>query len=328
MEYLELIGKYLTEESTPQENESLLSWINSSPENKHEFIETCKIWHATKNCKTSFDYIKAYNAFSTKIQNTELVTKETKVVSLHSGKSKNLWKMIAIPVAAAMILTAGLLYLFRPTTELRTFANKTNSIETVKLPDGSVAYLNKTASLTVPTEFSGNTRPVSMQGEIFFDISKNKAKPFIISVGNASITVKGTSFNVSYDKGKGKCNVIVNTGTVVLAAENKNMVTLTKAEKGTVDLKTNQVGESINDDINFLSWKTGILIFKNSNYKEVFKDIERHYAITIKYPSDIDSKLALTATFDHEDLNSTLKVIELMFNVKIDKQNSIFVVRK
>ena len=114
----------------------------------------------------------------------------------------------------------------------------------------------------------------------------------------------------------------------MLAAQNNNAVTLTKDEKGFVNLKTNQVTELINNDINFLSWKTGILQFKNTQYKQVFNDVERHYGITIQYPSDLSNSLALTATFDHEDVNSTLKVIELMFNVKIDKQNSIFVVRK
>jgi len=325
MEHLEIIGKYLTEESTSQENESLLSWINTSPENKNEFLETCAIWHATQIKKTSFDYTKAYNTFSQRIQETK--TTETKVVELQP-KTRSLWTKISIPVAAAMILAAGLLYLYRPTNELHTFANTTNSVETVKLPDGSVAYLNKSASLTVPSEFTSNTRPVSMNGEVYFEISKNKAKPFIISVGTASVTVKGTTFNVAYDKVKELCNVIVNTGTVVFAAQNNNRVTLTKTEKGTLDLKTNTVTESINDDLNFMSWKTGVLVFKNSSYKQVFNDVERHYGITINYPSDIDSKLALTATFDHQNLKSTLNVIELMFNVKIEKQNSIFVVRK
>ena len=326
MENLELIGKYLTEESSIQENESLLSWINASPENKSQFLETCNIWHATQN-KATFDYTKAYNSFSKRTQETENQQKSN-VIKMASPKKQNLWKKIAIPVAAAMVLSAGLMYLFRPTENLVTYANRTTKLETVKLSDGSVAYLNKSASLTAPTQFSGNTRPVAMNGEVFFDISKNKEKPFIISVGSASITVKGTSFNVTYDSLKGTCNVIVNTGTVVLAAQNNNSVVLTKAEKGFVDLKTNSVTESINDDVNYLSWKTGVLEFKNSNYNQVFKDVERHYGVKIQCPSRLDDKMALTATFDHEDINSVLKVIELMFNVKIDKQNSIFVVRK
>ena len=328
MEHLELIGKYLTDESSPQENESLLLWINTSPENKHEFLETCNIWHATQKKNNSFDYLKAYNTFSQKVQKTESAIPETKVIELQPTKGRHLWRTISIPVAAAMVLAAGLLYLYRPTNELHTYANKSNAVETVKLPDGSIAYLNKSASLTAPTEFSGDSRPVSMNGEIYFEISKNKAKPFILSVGSASVTVKGTTFNVDYDKCKGTCNVIVNTGTVVLESQDNHSVTLTKTEKGFVDLKTNQVTESVNDDINFLSWKTGVLLFKNTEYKQVFSDVERHYGITIKYPLDLNTKLALTATFDHENLNSTLKVIELMFGVKIDKQNSIFVVRK
>ena len=327
MNNLELIGKYLTEESTPQENESLLSWINTNPDNKREFLETCNIWHATQLRKSTFDYTKAYNTFSKRI-NTVEEKQETKIVELNTSKNRNLWAKIAIPVAAAMIVSAGLLYLYRPINTIKTYSNNTNAVEIINLPDGSIAYLNKSAKLTAPEEFTGNTREVSMNGEVYFDISKNKAKPFIISAGNASVTVKGTSFNVAYDSAKANINVIVNTGTVVLAAQNKNSVTLTKNEKGFVNLNTNTVSESINDDINFLSWKTGVLVFKNTNYKQVFKDLERHYGISIQYPNNLDNKLALTATFDHENIASTLNVIQLMFNVKIEKQNSIFVVRK
>jgi len=327
MEHLDLIGKYLTEESSPQENESLLAWITLNHENKQEFLEICNIWNAGKRINTSFDHTKAYNSFLRKTQETASVDDAT-TIALQPSKTRQLWSRIAIPVAAAMVISFGLFYIFRPTTKQNTFANTSNSVQTVKLPDGSVAYLHKSASLTVPSEFIGSTRPVSMNGEIYFEIAKNKVKPFIISIGTASVTVKGTTFNVAYDSVKGNCNVIVNSGTVVLAAQNNNSVTLTKTEKGYIDIKTNHVTETINDDINFLSWKTGVLVFKNADYKQVFKDVERHYGITINCPSDLDGKLALTATFDHENVNSTLKVIELMFNVKIDKQNSIFVVRK
>ncbi len=323
MVHLELIGKYLSKESTPHENEQLLSWIQANPENKLEFIELCNIWNATSINKPTYNHVKAYNQFRER-------TQQNAVVKM-SKPTKSVWKTIgkySIPVAAALMLTLGALYLFKPSPELTRYANTTKNIKTVKLPDGSTAYLNQGATLTAPTEFDNKTRSVSMTGVVFFEVEKNKQKPFIIGIGNGTVTVKGTSFNVDYDSIQAKCNVIVNTGTVVLASNTNKSVTLTKNEKGFIDLKKDYVVESINNDVNYLSWKTGILTFKNTNFVQVCKDLERHYGVTISYPTDLDKNLALTATFDHETIESSLKILELTFNVTIEKQNSIFVVRK
>src|ERR1035437_3494271 len=151
MEHLELIGKYLTEESSVEENESLLSWIQSNPENKYEFIEVCNIWHASAKVK-KFDYKKAYHSFTTKTTNVA----QTIVVET---KTRSLWQRITIPVAAAVVVSVGLLYIFRPNIKNTTYSNNTNAVEKVPLPDGSVAYLNKAASLTAPSAFNGKTRP-------------------------------------------------------------------------------------------------------------------------------------------------------------------------
>ena len=325
MDHLELIGKYLTNESSVEENEHLLAWIRSNPEHKQEFLDTCSIWHASRINSKKFDHIKAFDKFK---ENKIISQKSKESSTIHSAPKISLWKRLSLPIAAAIMLSAGLMYIFKPSDKTIIYSNNTSVSKSFTLPDGTVVFLNKNASITLPEKFEGQTRQVSMNGEIFFNVKKNPAKPFIIEAGSGKITVKGTSFNVDYNTNTSTCEVIVSTGIVEFSSKTNKSITLTHDEKGNLNLKNNELSESINDDINYLSWKTGILVFKNSPYQQVFKDIERHFGITIKYPDGMNSKLALTATFDHESLQSTLNVVEMMFDIKINKQNSIFVVRK
>lgn len=50
----------------------------------------------------------------------------------------------------------------------------------IALADGSKVWLNADSRLQYPTAFDGTTREVYLSGEAFFDVSKNKLKPFII----------------------------------------------------------------------------------------------------------------------------------------------------
>jgi len=325
MDYLELIEKYLLDETSTFENERLISWIQESSEHKKQFTDTCNIWHISNKSATSFCAEKAYSAFKYRI---ETENKPNNVINLQSARpEKNLMLKIAVSVAAVILLAAGVFYLNKPSPKQCTYANISTAVKSITLSDGSVVYLNKSASISTTEKYSGKTRPVTLKGEAYFEIAKNKEKPFIISIGNASITVVGTSFNVAYDTINMVCSVIVNTGIVKLMSHTNKQVLLKQGEIGTVDMKTNVVLESKNKDCNYLSWKTGILSFNDTKLSDVITTIKRHYGIEILAPKNTDSSMALTAKFDHESLESVLKVVELTFNIKFEKQNTIFVLK-
>src|SRR5690606_23670926 len=67
----------------------------------------------------------------------------------------------------------------------------------IRLPDGTSVWLNAGSSITYPLAFLADRREVSITGEVFFDIVKDQNKPFVVYVDETSISVLGTSFNVS-----------------------------------------------------------------------------------------------------------------------------------
>ena len=95
----------------------------------------------------------------------------------------------------------------------------------IVLADGSQVWINSQSVLEFPACFVGKERRVRLQGEAYFEVSKNVEKPFIVDMGNKEIRVLGTSFNVNDYDGKfvttlvsGKVQVFVNDKDYVLTS--------------------------------------------------------------------------------------------------------------
>jgi len=289
----ELITRYLTNENSAQENSMLLEWVISNEANKKEFIQACQIWHNTSLLNSKFDKNKAYTSFAKTI-----ATKQAK------GKTFSLWKTISA-VAAVAILTIGIFFVLQPSnSNTLTVANNSDAIKTIVLSDGSQIILQKGASLTYPESFESDNRSVSTTGTVFCSVTPNPNAPFVVSTNSLSVEVKGTSFEVSPSK------VIVESGVVEVTSQS-NSITLTKGER--VDLTDGILSKSINNDINYASWKTGILYFNNTPLSTVFKDLERHFNCRFTITNKLLESEKLTGTFENQSLENTLLMIKEVF---------------
>src|SRR5205085_12413149 len=90
----------------------------------------------------------------------------------------------------------------------------------ITLPDGSQAFLNSVSKITYPKNFTGTTREVKIEGEVYFNVTHDAGKPFVVQAQNSKTRVLGTTFNVKSIPGKettvtlvtGKVNVSVAGG--------------------------------------------------------------------------------------------------------------------
>lgn len=298
----ELITRYLTNENSAQENSMLLEWVISNEANKKEFIQACQIWHNSSLLNAKFDKNKAYKEFNQTISQPKPVV-----------KSFSLWKAMSA-VAAVAILTIGLFFMMRTSApDSITVANTTESIKTIVLQDGSQIVLQKGAEVTYPTEFENNERNISASGTIFCSVTPNADAPFVVTNNAVQVTVLGTSFEVS------ESQVIVETGKVQVQSPS-NIIVVTKGER--VDISNGALKKSDNSDVNYASWKTGVLYFNNTPLNSVCKDLQRHYACEFILSNSSLANEKLTGTFENQSIENTILMIQEVFPniqfVKID----------
>jgi len=238
-------------------------------------------------------------------------------------------RLLLFRIAAVFIILVGLGWGIRTWIHARKHLVQTAwNQKMVLLPDGSTVFLNGNSQLIYPGKFLAKTRVVSLRGEAFFKIKKNKRRPFIVKTKSARIQVFGTSFNVNAPEGQTTVEVLVKTGVVGLSSEDNpaHPLILHPGEFGL--LKDNKTAKSSVPDINYLSWQTKVFHFKQEKLVRVVKVLNRAYAKNIVLSADSLRHLHLTSTYDNVSLGTILESICLTFHLKQKKSGDKIILGK
>ncbi len=318
----ELLVRYLSEETTALENTAIEQWLDTDERNKDKFNQLRLLWEAsgrvkeayTIDVKSDWQKVKSRLGDGTKVKSISAVKEQGSVFT----------RLMRVAVVVTFLVVAYLVWPvfsdFRPTEMVVITAQ--NDISRIVLPDGSKVVLNRNSWLVYPEEFDGSIRTVTLEGEAFFDVVKDPSNPFLIKSGKATTEVVGTSFCVNAGI-KNKVLVTVLTGEVLLYYEsNKDeKLSIVPGEQG--QLKNDfQLSKMVNKDINFLSWKTGILTFQNSSIDEVIRDLNTHYNQSLKIGSSALKSCTLTATFKHQTFEDVLAELQLVLPMQAENQGS------
>ena len=245
-----------------------------------------------------------------------------------------LMRIAAALVVAGMLAVTGyeMVYHLGTSTEMIDLRASNGVVRTYTLPDGSMVSLNSDTHLQYPEQFGEQTREVTIEGEAFFEVTPNPQKPFIIRAGKAQIKVLGTSFNVRAYSDAKLMEVIVKTGKVQVLntqteTEQPNELILTPGEKGTLVHQSNALLKSINENPNYIAWKTHDLVFRATSLDEVITDLENVYKVTIRLQNPELGKQLLTAHFNNYSLEFILEVIETTFGMETLKVDGQYILK-
>ena len=188
----------------------------------------------------------------------------------------------------------------------------------IRLPDGSKVWLNAGSKLIFPQKFTNNKkRHVYLQGEAYFDVSRNEEVPFVVTLDNIDVTVLGTEFNMNDNNYNGQLEIVLVEGGISLK-ENKNIKSLLKKE---IKLKPNQKAiynktddrievESDVDVTYFTSWKEGIIEFRRENITNVFKQLSKYYNVKFVTEKSVELNRKISGKLDlKESFNDVMKVV-------------------
>lgn len=196
----------------------------------------------------------------------------------------------------------------------------------VTLPDGSKISLNRNTKLSYHSKFAKNKREVQLTGEAFFEISPDPSKPFIIDAGKAKIKVIGTSFNVITKNSESEVEVYVKTGKVLLTDNSGSQSIILDPEYiGTVDSKMKE--KVLNKDPNYLSWKTGYLVYNGQKLDVVFKDLKRVFNMEIIADDPAILENTWTSPIDNQPQDTIIRLICASFNLHYTKDGDIYHLR-
>lgn len=208
-------------------------------------------------------------------------------------------------------------------------ANSFNTLSTptggqynIVLADGTKVYLNAVSSIKYPTQFNGNQRVVEVEGEAYFEVAKNKNKPFIVKTSNQTIEVLGTHFNVHAYANEPVVKTTLLEGSVAITYKNQKALLKPGQQSNVSD---NKIAIREVDTEAAIAWKNGRFKFDNADLKSVMKQLERWYGINVEYRGDVSEARFNGGTFRNKNLSEVLKVLELS-NIKFKVEGKTIIV--
>lgn len=192
----------------------------------------------------------------------------------------------------------------------------------IELPDGSKVWLNSETSLKFPTQFVGNQRVVSVDGEAYFEIQKDKKKPFIVKSQMADVTVLGTHFNVSTYSEDAYFATTLLEGSVQLSTSNHEdaNVILKPGQKG---ILVKEGGSNIEvKEVNVyqdIAWKDGKFYFEKENLGSIVVKLSRWYKVDIKFEDQSVKNYTFTGVAQKgKPIEYLLNIISQTSNVRYE----------
>ena len=244
-------------------------------------------------------------------------------------KKRRISTLLKVAAITVILLSIGLImkqYLFGPQEMI--MAMTVEGHKEVLLPDGSLVYLNQHSRLTYPEKFRKNSRRVSLSGEGFFQVAHNPARPFNVNVaGLANVEVLGTSFNIQTIKEEEAVKIQVVDGKVAFFAKGKDDSGKILEKDDQAELQDGIIVMNTEAELNFLSWKTGIIYFEQEKIEDVTDLLERHYKLNIELDGSVSRELTFTSVIDNQEIEAVLEEISLVLGISYtfqDDQVKIF----
>ncbi len=317
---MDLITKYLNGELSAKEAQNLTNWVKESEENKNTFIRYKDVWFASKVSNLSSDKADiAWRDFEKNIEweeentNHQLSDKKTRYLFNSFFRWAVAILILIGSVASVLVLRQNIIN--KKNIGLSELVVTSGKKETLELSDGTKVWLNSESKLLYPEKFMGKERKVFLTGEAYFEVAKNKRKPFIIETSDLLVQVLGTSFNIcSYTEDSYIVTTLVSGEVQIsgLQAENNILKILEPNQKATFFKETKEIELSYVDVNLYTSWTNNNIIFNNLKFSEVITRLERWYNVKLEYNENLFSETRITAKFlNDESLIEVLDVLKI-----------------
>ncbi|MBS0027580.1 FecR domain-containing protein [Chitinophaga sp. 22321] len=159
----------------------------------------------------------------------------------------------------------------------------------LKLPDGTVVWLNAASSVFYPAAFVGKERRVTVTGEVYFEVAANANMPFIVKAGEVDITVMGTRFNVNAYEQEAVIKTTLVDGAVSVASTSTKYI-LKPGQQAQVKPNGSLAVMSNIDTEEIIAWKNGFFQFNDADMPTVMRQLEQWYDVKVSYEGDIPKR--------------------------------------
>lgn len=369
-QFWSLLSKKLSKEATPEELRELQSILLNNPELHPQADMLTEMWQQrviNSNVGSDAAYMRHIMKHKDEFfleENPIEINADDVVSETNSGFFNSLFskRRLIIVTLLAFIMLITTLYLFTQKNDTKLPAEQVISSVVTKngnrtkivLPDGSQVWLNAGSNLDYNNSvFNKDLREVTLNGEAYFDVTKNADKPFIIHTKKMDVKVIGTVFNVrSYnDEKTAEASLIRGSIEVTLKDRKDQKIVLKPNEKISIptqeaetalsrpgktptvkntrsipqiivkELKPNPVYNLIPE----IAWTQNKLFFENESLENIAPMMEKWFGKKVMIANESLKNIHYTGNFENETLEEVLSYLKLSksFNFRLGNDNVV-----
>lgn len=307
----ETLYKFFEGNTSLKEEEAVKQWLEESEE----------------NLQTLFKERKLFDAMLL-LGNEKEIRKGKKKISINLNSLRT--ELIKIAAVVAITLVGSYFYyesvLDKDLMAMQTISVPAGQRISFTMTDGTNVWLNARTSLTYPVKFGKKNRQVILDGEAYFDVAKDKTKPFVVKTEKYNVEVLGTKFDVDAYSETGEFETTLMSGSVKIASLDDPSEELMLKPDNKVYLQDGKLQVTPVSDYNPYRWKEGLICFKDATFLSIMKDFEKYYGLNILVKNKEVRKFFYTGKFRQTDgIDYALRVLQrdIKFTYQRDDENQI-----
>ncbi|MDC7136305.1 FecR domain-containing protein [Bacteroides zhangwenhongii] len=304
----DIINRYLTGQCSEEELIEVNAWMKESEENARQLFRMEEAYHLGK-----FDRYVDKQRLARAEQRLykrldEEKGKQEKILRMHH------WMRYAAIIAVILMLGGGVGYWFYQESDRQLMVAVANEgiVKEVVLPDGTKVWLNNSATLKYPREFSEKERNVHLEGEAYFEVTKNRHKPFTVQSDAMQVRVLGTSFNFKCDKNCQVAEATLIEGEIEVKGNNEEgQLILAPGQRVELNKSDGRLTVKQVDAKLDAVWHDNLIPFQKADIFTISKALERFYDVKIILSPDIRSDKTYSGVLKRKpEIESVLKSLQ------------------
>lgn len=303
-----LLHKYFDGQTSQTEEAAIREWLAGSPENMERLINERKIYNV-------------------------ILINGKRNAQVAARRRSSYFRRLADVAAVAAVTFFGCWYFFsHGETDDGPVAVQTINVPAgqrinITLPDGTGVWLNAGTTIRYPVTFNKAERLVHLDGQAWFDVTKNENAPFMVKSPKGTVQALGTKFDVlDYSSGDVFETMLMEGSVRVDLAEGGQSLVLSPDRKAFRNKSDGRLQTAMVDDLSAYQWKEGLISFRNETFGNIMKLFEKTFDVKIVIRNKRVNDLVLTGKFRIVDgMDYALRVLqrEAGFRYQRDEENHI-----
>ena len=300
--------------------------IKDDEKSRQEFDAYLEVWEKSADVK-DFEKIDVQDGWK-KVRSRMNIKPTSKRIPARSYFLR-IAAILALALGLAYFLVKLVNYNSREGTIYTELVASDNPEELI-LPDGSHIYLNTSSKIIHNNNFGKTNRDIILEGEAFFEVSRNEKLPFKIYSLNSTVEVLGTKFNIKADSTQVIVGVLSGKVAFFESEHTENRIELLPENTGIYSTNGNKITRQNYFDKNSISWHTREFVFRNQPLKDVCETLANFYRLKLKMDESVQFNESVTLTCSTESLDRVLYTINntLTENIELVSKDDLLIVRK